>query len=301
MIITPRGGEHILVVEDEAHHALLLEAWLRFESYDVVSVRSAEAALPHIERLHPLLVLLDLVLDFGGGTMDGFQFLERRHEDPALSENAVIITSSLRGERDQLRGLRLGAADYLTKPFRPMEVSARVRNTIDGELAKRELRSLSSVDTLTGVASLLRFNQDWTTACLKARRHGYPTSVIMIDIDHFKSVNDQHGHAAGDEVLRAVAGTMREQMRESDLLGRTGGEEFTVLLTDTKAEGALLLAEKLRSAVEGTHIEALGRSCTISVGVASWPDCDLTALREEADRAMYHAKRLGRNQVRVAG
>lgn len=168
--------------------------------------------------------------------------------------------------------------------------------------SNERLRHLSEHDPLTGVLNGRAFSQACDRLTRLAARHGAPFSVLFIDLDHFKRVNDQHGHDAGDVVLRTVASTLLTRLRQSDLLGRVGGEEFVAFLPDTGTEGAMHLAESLRRAIETAHPEiSMGKTLTVtaSIGVAiGHPgQSDLDSLQRQADQAMYKAKASGRNRV----
>jgi diguanylate cyclase (GGDEF)-like protein len=167
--------------------------------------------------------------------------------------------------------------------------------------ANERLRELSQHDVLTGVLNARAYYEQGDRLILASRRIGQPCAVLFIDLDHFKWINDSHGHATGDVVLRAVAERMMATMRRSDLIGRIGGEEFSVLMPHTDVAQAMVLAEKLRAAVEALMPTVSGRPLriTTSIGVASSHDGDESILdaQQRADRAMYQAKALGRNRV----
>ena len=172
-------------------------------------------------------------------------------------------------------------------------------------LVQRELAELAHHDPLTGLANRREFMERAEAAWAAARRYRRPLSVLMIDIDYFKEVNDRHGHAAGDDVLRYLAALLPLQARSGDLCGRLGGEEFAVLLAETDGEGAAAMAERLRAAVAAAAIPTeharAPLQVTISVGAASGAACaSFAELLREADHALYEAKREGRNCVRVA-
>jgi len=178
--------------------------------------------------------------------------------------------------------------------FRPM-VHRITRNA-------RELRHLATTDPLTNTLNRREFFERGEIEVLRARRSGKPPAILMIDVDHFKRINDQFGHAGGDAALRALADGLRGSLRPGDLLGRMGGEEFAILLPHMSREGGTRLAERLRMAACGLSIVHDGRpvSFTISIGVVGDKQAGLSALLEEADAALYQAKQAGRNQVGVS-
>ena len=191
--------------------------------------------------------------------------------------------------------------DYIVKPFSIPIVKARVSTQIQLKQQRDMLEKLSVIDHLTGIPNrrygLERLAEEWRMW----RRKEQPFTVIGVDVDHFKQVNDTYGHDVGDVVLTSVACTLRDSLRAVDILARVGGEEFLVLCPDTDAEGAAICAERLREAVKDTKIEAGGfdGNVTISVGLAE-ADSDLESsdeLLKRADEAVYRAKALGRDQV----
>ncbi|WP_111640347.1 sensor domain-containing diguanylate cyclase [Marinimicrobium alkaliphilum] len=167
--------------------------------------------------------------------------------------------------------------------------------------ANNQLQRISRVDGLTGLFNRRFWEEQLVAEFLRLSRSPHPTSLIMFDIDHFKTFNDTYGHTAGDEVIRAVARVTRESVRESDIAGRYGGEEFAILLPDTAAEDALQMAERLRETIENTVVESEGSrlKVTVSLGVAGW--CDSFRNHAEwikrADQALYRSKERGRNRV----
>ena len=207
-------------------------------------------------------------------------------------------------DQDVIRGLDAGAHDYVTKPFNTQIVLARIRSAarakeshdIIADMNER-LAELAVTDGLTGIKNHRHFRDSLDVAMSLAMRQSIPLSVIMLDIDHFKMINDAHGHAAGDDVLRTVAKILGENTREHDEVARYGGEEFAILLPMTDA-GAAALAEQLRESIASYPWPL--RCVTASLGVASFPGKLLpraTTLLEQADRALYHSKKRGRNRV----
>jgi diguanylate cyclase (GGDEF)-like protein len=204
----------------------------------------------------------------------------------------------------------MGAHDYLRKPFEELELIARVSAAARMKLVQDELRQrnlelveASRTDSLTGLLNRRYLEEQLPLLSSSAARHGQPLAALMIDIDHFKPVNDTHGHAGGDAVLRAVAQRLRVRLRMEDMLGRWGGEEFLVLAAQTDLEGAAALAEslRLRVATSAVQLGTVAVPITVSVGCASVEDRDYESLIRRADEALYAAKSAGRNCVRVSG
>lgn len=179
------------------------------------------------------------------------------------------------------------------------------RDLTEHKKLQAQLESMATIDSLTGLANRQAFLQRAKNEFNRARRYSHPLTVVMIDIDHFKIINDQYGHATGDEVLRQAAITCQSSLRGSDFMGRVGGEEFVLLLPDTPHTNACHVAERMRTHLSQTPIELENGTCitiTASFGVAfmSEADNDFDAVLERADEAMYHAKHEGRNQVKSA-
>jgi diguanylate cyclase (GGDEF)-like protein len=173
-------------------------------------------------------------------------------------------------------------------------------------VARQEVQQLALKDALTGVGNRRYFEERAKAALASARRRGARLALLMIDIDHFKAVNDRYGHAAGDAVLRALAGTLARSLRGGDVCGRLGGEEFAAVLPDESREGAAATAERLRAAVERLNVGSGGKEWirfTVSVGVAAYPENGetLSALMKRADARLYHAKEGGRNRMVASG
>ena len=217
----------------------------------------------------------------------------------------VIFISALADAADETLGLELGAADYITKPFHPAVVRARVRTQMRLKQQSDLLERYAFLDGLTGLANRRAFDERSAREWERARRTGRPLSVIMGDVDHFKPFNDHAGHAAGDACLRAVAGVLQHEVRRaSDLVARYGGEEFVVLLPDTEHAGALAVGHALRAAVARAALphpaSPVAPFVTLSVGVASVtarPMGDFDTLLRTADSALYDSKRQGRDKV----
>jgi diguanylate cyclase (GGDEF)-like protein len=257
----------------------------------------------------PDLVLLDVMMP----RLDGMEVTRRIKASADLPFVPVILQTALDGTEHMVKGLDAGADDYIAKPIKFEELVARVRamlriKGLQEELARAndELRHMSQTDGLTGVDNRRHIEERLTEAFEHAARLNEPLAVVMTDVDHFKSVNDTHGHQAGDAVLRQVADVLRDTAREIDRVGRYGGEEFLVLLPGANLEDARAYAERARAAVErrefGYEGGALRR--TLSAGVAAWPHPDVQhqeALVKLADDALYAAKSGGRNRVVAHG
>jgi two-component system cell cycle response regulator len=280
---------------------------LEDSGYDVEEAASAEEALSACRINTPEVALIEYGLaQAGGGSL-----IDDLKADPDAYATAVLVVAD--GELAVAEAeveLRRGAVDLVIEPVIPAELVARVRaaartKTLQEELVGqyRRLETMLHEDPLTGL-----FNRRYVLTRLAgmisgARRHGRPLSVAMIDIDHFKRVNDAHGHEAGDAALVATTMALRDRLRAEDELGRLGGEEFLALLPDASAEATAVVAESLRASVEmvRSRIEGLDLAVTVSIGWATWDgEEDADALVKRADKALFVAKRSGRNAVRGA-
>jgi two-component system cell cycle response regulator len=240
---------------------------------------------------------------------DDGELLRDIKSDPELFNTGLVVIDDHVSLDDALDGLRRGVHDYLVDPFSDIELVAAVRSaartkSLQDQLLDRahQLEVLAFTDPLTGVDNRRSTFRRIAAAISGARRHGRPLAVVMLDIDHFKAINDEHGHDIGDAVLVHVANRMAERLRHEDAIGRVGGEEFLVLLPDTGAHAAATVAESLRRAVAGEPVVAGRRriDVTVSAGWAVWRDDDADELVRRADIALYAAKAAGRNAVHAA-
>jgi len=299
----------LLVIDDSP--ALRRDVLRLLERVDFVA-RAEEAAnglegyRKAVER-PPDLVLCDLVMP----SVDGFKFLSMVRSRPELSDVPVILLTGQADVETKIRGLELGASDYVTKPFDGGELLARIKvqlkiKALQDALRRsnERLRELSSVDPLTGLFNRRHFMGVLESEFKRMQRYDTPLAFVMLDIDHFKRLNDAHGHQAGDDVLRDLGGLIREQTRAADVPGRYGGEEFCVLLPQTGLKGAAGFAERVRRAVEEHRFptEEGELRVTASLGVAACPAPGVDRAQDligRADDALYQAKAEGRNRVVV--
>jgi diguanylate cyclase (GGDEF)-like protein len=300
----------ILVADDEPINRSLIQRRLERAGYRVLTAENGREAVERTLALLPDLVILDVMMP----VMDGLEACHRIKADEATRDIPVIFLSA-RDETDvKVKGLLLGANDYISKPFKSEELLARVdvamrlKHERDRLLesaaearAHAELAQERAVtDALTGLLNRYGLQRSLVREHAEARRYERPLACLMIDLDNFKSINDTHGHNAGDAALQQVATILIEAVRRSDMVFRYGGEEFLALLPETDLEGAAALGEKIREAAsarlfgDGQHVFML----TLSVGVASlWNGESGNDMIARADLALYHAKEMGRNRV----
>ena len=293
------GRPRILIVDDERFNLNLLESLLR-DDYQVVAAINGHQALQAASTHSPDLVLLDINMP----GIDGYEVCRRLKADPLTRGIPVVFISALDEASHETQGLELGAADFITKPFRQSAVRARLRTQLRLKQQRELLERYAFRDSLTGLTNRRAFDAQAEKEWFRCWRGGLPLSVIMIDVDHFKRYNDSHGHAAGDVCLQRVALTLEKSIkRAGDLVARYGGEEFIVLLPGAAAPGALVIGEALRMAVEVTGIEhqtsKVADTVTVSAGIATVTPAGpqgLAALLEAADQMLYAAKVQGRNR-----
>jgi len=285
-----------------AHLAEVLEGTGRATA----AVAGGDAALAacRVQRPHVAIV------EHGLRARDGVEVLDALKRDVDLFRIAVVLATRDLDHAAITAALRRGAQDVLREPVDAVELIARVQaaertKILQEELdaQSRRLETLIFGDELTGLVNRRFLLTQLGALVSGARRHNRPLSIVMLDIDHFKAINDEHGHAAGDAVLVAVAATLRDRLRAEDWVGRLGGEEFLAVLPDDDADGASVVAEGLRAAVEELTVrrERDRLRVTASVGWATLEgDEGSEELLRRADDALYAAKRAGRNATRGA-
>ncbi len=284
----------ILVADDSAVMRAVLRGELTKHGWDVAEAVDGVDAVERCRELRPHILLLDIEMP----RMNGYQVLATLTADPELADIPVIFLTGRDSGRDVAEGLRRGAHDYLRKPFEPVELLARLLVAHRTRVLREELRDLAMTDALTGLHNRRWMQEQLTTLASRYRRHGNPLSAVLIDVDHFKQINDVKGHEAGDAMLRTIAQRITARLRMEDLVARWGGEEFLVLTPETHAGPAATLAEDLRAAVEAS---GEGGSATISLGVAEMrAGMTPSDLVRQADDAMYAAKAAGRNRVHTS-
>lgn len=299
----------ILVVEDDAVTRARLAFLLRKDAYQVDVAEDGDAGWSLFQEGYYSFVLTDWSMP----GLSGPELCRRiRNYEGELYTYLILITGKTEKSNIAL-GLEAGADDYVTKPFDSGELLARLRTgrrILDLQAsereAKRKLQDLASRDGLTGVLNRRALEERLFEAFSYQQRRGTSLSIAMLDLDHFKHINDSFGHQAGDEVLRESARRVMAVIREYDSIGRYGGEEFMVILPDTSSEEAAQIAERIRSAIAERPISTLDGSsvpATLSIGLATAEPVfggHLKQVVEAADAALYRAKRGGRNRVEHA-
>lgn len=298
-----RQRQKILVVDDAETNLMILSNLLAEEG-EIISATDGVQAIALAESDLPDLILLDVSMP----GMDGYEVCRRLKSDIRTRDIPIVFVTGRTEDNDQEKGLSLGAIDYILKPYSPLIVLARIRNHLalqkahrDLKAANAELTRLATTDFLTGVWNRRRFMELGEAEVARVRRSGRSFGMAMMDVDHFKSVNDTHGHDAGDNVLRALAEACVDRLRNVDIVGRMGGEEFALILPETDPQGAMLTVERLREYLGGLAIpiDSGTLNVTVSIGVTTVrdPSDTIEGALKRADEALYKAKGSGRNRT----
>lgn len=294
----------ILVVDDDPSSREIVAKALEYEGYQTRQCENGVEGLKVLNEWSPHLVLLDV-------NMPGLNGLETLARLRVRDEYIAVIFVSADCQRDDvIRGLDAGSDDYVCKPFDVMELMSRVRSQLrikdlndNLKRANDRLKELVDIDDLTGLFNMRSLYKKLDFELDRARRYNRSVSAIMMDLDHFKKVNDRNDHLFGSYVLSEVGKIIRANIRKVDFAARYGGDEFLVVLTEINLEGAKTFANRLRTRIAETHFKSdnFQIDLTASLGLAlvnpTEIDCDARALVRFADRALYMAKENGRNRV----
>lgn len=324
MEIAPElSGRTLLIVDDDRSSLTLVRRSLEPWGYNFLEAHDGAEALSAIRQHRPDLIIMDVEMP-GLGGVEVCRIVKANAGESGFGFIPVILMTARQGS-GKVEGLELGADDYLIKPFDLLELSARVKSMLrlkilqdqlvekNRELDKAnkeldrhraELLALSRTDGLTNLANRRHFEERLASEFARSHRYRVPLSCFMLDIDHFKRVNDSYGHPFGDQVIRGVAEVAQKALRDTDLLARYGGEELVALLPETGPREAHRVAERVRNDIAALvwELQPFGLiRCTASIGVATFPAPSVEtaeALLKTADAALYAAKQNGRNQVR---
>lgn len=288
---------NILVVDDNPDKLMLLEAALKLAGYHVSTATDGEEALAVVASFTPDLIITDVMMP----RMNGYELAEKIRSNPRTRFIPVIMqTAAGRSSQDSLRASEVGALGYITDPTDMDLLLARTRTLLEFKAYLDVCEEAAFTDHLTGLANRRRFERQLDREVSRTLRYAHPFSLVMLDIDNFKCVNDTFGHHAGDEVIRGLGRVLQEGTRGIDLAARIGGEEFAILLVETGQSGALEVAERLRVAIRDMIVTGVGQ-VSASFGVAECPIGGQTSseMLNSADVALYEAKRSGRDRVVV--
>lgn len=290
----------VLIVDDDISNIEIMNAALG-DDYEICFATSGEQALEVMQLTLPDLVLLDVVMP----GMQGFEVCSILKRDPLLSDIPVIFTTGLGDTEDEVRGLSLGAIDYVTKPIHPVVLRNRVKNHIELKTLRDNLAEIAVTDALTGLHNRRKLDQLMQDALQRRASSESWLSVIMIDIDFFKLFNDAYGHQRGDQCIHMIASALNRAVKAAaGFSARYGGEEFACVLPDTAPEEALVIAGNIRAQVHQLQIphekSVVSPWVTLSIGIASGRTDTRLSMKEwieAADRQLYIAKSEGRDRV----
>lgn len=295
-------AQSVLVIDDSHDVHRLLDARLRPEGLIVHHAFDAEDGLAKARHLQPDLILLDITMP----DTTGFQVCQQLKADPGTADLPVIFLSAAEAAYAKVQGLDLGAVDFVTKPFEVAELKARVRAALRTKRCHDLLASRAQIDALTGLWNRAYFNQRLSDELAAARRYRRSVSLVMMDLDHFKQMNDLYGHPFGDRVLQSVGEVLTATLRSTDAPCRYGGEEFGLILAETDAKGAEFTVRRVQDQLAAIDLNLVDRvPVTASFGLAAHEhlageQLTVDALVAAADDALYAAKRAGRNRLVVA-
>ncbi len=286
----------ILIVDDEMPIRHLMSLLLKdFGTIEMAD--SGKEALEKVNTLNPDLIILDVQMP----EMNGYEVCEKIKANDKTSLIPIVFLTANSTNEDEEHGLEIGATDFIRKPISPKIVSARVSNILKLQQATKKLKLIASTDPLTGAFNRRHLDIVGINEISRSKRYNNAFTILMLDIDHFKVVNDTYGHDVGDQALIETVTVIKNTIRNEDLLFRLGGEEFAVILPGTTRLAAFGLAERVRIAISEivikTPIEPL--SFTMSIGVAenTPQDIEIEAVLKRADEALYEAKSSGRDRV----
>ncbi len=298
----------ILIAEDDVISRELLRRRLTRMSHTVLEAADGQEALAILQHASVQCVVTDWMMP----TIDGLELIRQIRASSFPQYIYTILLTAKTDIDDVVAGLEAGADDYLIKPFNARELQARIgiaTRIIELEQRLREARDtmevLATRDGLTGLLNRRTITQHAEAELNRAVRDGEPFSLVMLDLDHFKSINDRFGHFKGDEALRLVAGALKDAVRPYDWAGRWGGEEFLIVLPGTRSDQALSIAERIRERISATVLPLMGgkrEALQASLGIATvLPDTSISLdqMLHQADQALYEAKALGRNRTQL--
>jgi diguanylate cyclase (GGDEF)-like protein len=275
---------------------------LKREGYRVITAANGLEALEKLETENVQIALSDIMMP----KMDGFELIKRIRANPGLKNIYLILITARIQEGDRVRGLDLGADDYITKPFSFSELLARVRVGTRVVQYQQHLEYQTQVDSLTGLFNRRAFEKKIQEEFERSKRYHNPLSVLIFDLDNFKTINDTYGHHGGDAALVKISETLREITRQSDFSARYGGEEFVMILPETDQDSAVQVASKIHAAIRSSSFGTASRpfALTVSIGVSS--TCMRTystwqEMLDDADRALYIAKNAGKDRIELWG
>lgn len=293
-----RPQRKVLVIDDNRTNLALMKAHLKQMNLLPLLANDAQDGLNMAFEERPALIFLDVMMP----GLDGYEVCKRLKADARTSAIPIIFISAKDQAPEKVAGLKLGAIDYISKPFDPAELKARITIVLQMIELQEHLVDRANTDELTNLGNRRFLMEMLEREIMQAHNHGTEISLLMIDLDHFKSINDTYGHLGGDVILRQLAGILRNHVQQLDIVARYGGEEFVVVMPATAGKQALAAAERLRQKVAESHWKVSSEKVpiTISLGVTTlgaFDHVDMFDFIKRADTALYVAKRRGRDCV----
>ncbi|MEX0803753.1 MAG: diguanylate cyclase [Candidatus Binatia bacterium] len=290
----------VLIIEDHPDQRDLLGIVLRREGYRVITAANGVEALEKLNQEEVHIALSDIMMP----KMDGFELINKIRSNPALRHIYMILITARIQEGDRVRGLDLGADDYITKPFSFSELLARVRVGSRVVQYQQHLEYQTQTDSLTGLFNRRAFEKKIGEEFERSKRYEHPLSVLIFDIDNFKIINDTYGHHGGDAALIKISEILRDKTRRSDFPSRYGGEEFVLILPDTDQESSFQVAKKFHEEIRSCSFGTANKPflLTVSMGLASTSIKEYSDWRQmvdDADRALYQAKNAGKDRIEI--
>jgi len=289
---------NIAIIDDNVVNAKINAAYIsKLENINTTVFTNPVEGLAYCQEEEIDMILVDYRMP----DINGLELIRIVRENPDKSGVPIVMVTAVNDKDVRWAALGAGANDFLSKPIDEMELIIRVRNMLSLRSYALDLKHLATIDALTSVFNRRYFLEQAEKEMKRTRRYKSPLTVLMLDVDKFKQVNDTYGHACGDTVLTKLANICIAELRDIDFIGRLGGEEFSVCLTETTLDDALLVAERLRKSVENTVIRAGTDeiNVTVSIGLTEISDADqkFSCALNRADQALYSAKEQGRNKI----
>jgi diguanylate cyclase (GGDEF)-like protein len=286
----------VLIIDDSREAVVLVKTRLAKEGLDVISADCGVAGLEAVKHERPDLILLDVNMP----DISGFDVCRMLKSDPELCMIPVVFLSASDTAEDKVRGLNIGAIDYVTKPFDAFELQARVNAGLRTKYMQDLLAQRADIDPLTGLpnrrAMATRLNEEWA----RVERHGRPLSLVMVELDHFDRINDAHGRSAGDRAMQVTSETITSQCRRIDVPVRCSGAQFAIIVPDETADKTAILAKRCQSCISKMQLKVNGEEIwvTASFGVAGAAGkTGVKDLKKAACEALHQARDAGGNRV----
>lgn len=286
----------ILVVEDDPSVRNMIIDFLGKRNFEIYEAKTGEEGLELATTEKPDVILTDLIMP----GLDGLEMIRQLRQQPGTMLIPIIVLTAINSLDTKINVFRAGGDGLLIKPFDLQEMQVRIERAIQ---ISRNFMKLTYIDALTAVYNRRLFDERLPIEINRTKRYSQPLSLVMIDIDFFKSFNDTYGHRAGDFVLSAVGQQLRKSLRTQDFVCRYGGEEFAIIMPMTKGSDAAMVMSRIRADLQERYFyspyDDMDFNVRISVGVAQYPEdaTDYDSLVRAADDALYEAKNTGRNKV----